>query len=165
MAQSGPIPRTACAANQTIAASAYGTWLGSSGDPSIVVYGNTVTNIDNAWVNNSEFVAPCRGTYTFSISYVSDASTPCPTDADIGTIDDIWVAFYKAPRGTNPQVIGNPKGALKGQVHTAANRGTASYTLTIPLKTGDIVFTEVASDNNVYRCLASANFEAHKIGR
>jgi hypothetical protein len=163
-----------CKAGTTIAASVYGHWMGSGGDtangddPTVMQYQYVVTNIGKAWdtVTEDTFNAPCSGTYTINVSFLKDAITKtsdCGTTP--GTFDDVYVQVWRKPSGSDPVRIGNEYGAWAGETGNAVYRATASYQVTAALLQGDQIFTEVLSDGGVFRCLASANLDIHKIGK
>jgi hypothetical protein len=157
-----------CRAAKTVAASVYGLWMGSQGDPSLVPYQFIVSNIGNAWNGStSTFTAPCSGTYTFNVTFVRDSVTTtenCGPTA--GTFDDIYIEVWRQPVGGGPaKRIGNEKGAWAGQTGMDTYRATGAYAVSAHLDEGDQVYNLVLSDSGRFRCLASANFDAHKIGR
>jgi hypothetical protein len=163
-----------CKAGNTIAASVYGRWMASGGDtskgddPTVLQYPFVVTNIGKAWdtVTQDTFTAPCSGTFAISVSFVKDSITTtqsCGTTA--GTFDDVFVEVWRKPSGGDPVRMGNEYGAWAGETGNTVYRSTASYAVTAALAQGDQVFTQVLSDGGLFRCLASANLDIHKIGK
>lgn len=150
--------RIACGPTVPVAVSAYGTKLGSSGDPTIVSYPVPVTNIGGAWSSDNTFTAPCAGIYTFNVSFATDSYYACPVE--IGTQDDVFVSFILSsfPLYNDTHRAGSY--AWRGQLADDVKRGSASYTLQLELNKGDVIQTMVSSDGNKPRCLYLANFSA-----
>lgn len=163
-----------CKPGKTVAASVYGLYQGSgaggsAGDPTVVQYPKTVTNIAGAWdeAGHTTFTAPCVGTYTFSIAFVRDSIvTDSTCGPNAGTSDDIYIEVWRQPfGGGDPKRIGNEKGAWAGQTSPDTYRATGAYTVSARLDQGDQVYTLVLSEDGKFRCLALVNLDIHKIGR
>lgn len=149
-----------CAPAQPIAVSVFGAWHGSSGADSLVPYPNVITNEGNAWLPSSAwlpalFLAPCKGLYFFTISFVRDANYGPPQCAGgPGTEDDIVVYLTKN--------LGLPiGGAWAGEGD--GKRATGTYSVVLRLNVNDLILSYVRSDGGPARCLASYNFTGFRI--
>ncbi len=99
------------------------------------------------------------------MSFVKDAASTGTTCGSVGTYDDVYITFWRQPvAGGSPVLVGNQFGAWAGEVASPVYRSAASYHVVTQLDQGDSVFTQVSSDGGTFRCLASANFSAYKIG-
>jgi len=166
--------KAACRAADTYAASAYGMWMGSGGhlggggDPSILSYDHTVTNVGGAWdaLNKNQFVVPCGGTFVLDVDFIKDAVTTGTDCGAVGTFDDVYITFWKQPAdGSSPVLIGNSFGAWNGESAAPVYRAFASYQVAAEFDQGDAVFTKVASDGGKFRCIAMADISVFKLGK
>lgn len=155
--------RRRCPPAGPIAVSAYGIHMGSSGDDSLVEYPNVVSSKGGAWPGQDTFMAPCRGEYSFSISFNTDSAYTCPSN--VANQDDVEVYFVEStpPNYQDTHRVGSPYGAWRGELADDVKRGEAAYTLNLWLQAGDVIQTKVHSDGNGLRCLQAANFSAVRI--
>jgi hypothetical protein len=138
-----------CPASGIVVFSAVGEHHVSSGGLTLLGYSGTYESVGGGWTpGGGTFIAPCRGLYFFSISFVKDAYYYG------GTTDDVYVTITR-------------NGVGKGYAWSGAgdgSRSTGTYSVSLLLEAGDYVQTFVSSDGGgATRHLARYNFTGHLV--
>lgn len=138
-----------CPASGIVAFSVTGYNHVSSGGSTLLGYAVTYENVGGGWApGGGTFIAPCRGLYFFSISFVKDAYYYG------GTTTDVFVTITR-------------NGIDKGAAWSGAgdgSRSTGTYSVSLFLEAGDYMQTFVSSDGGgVTRHLGRYNFTGHLV--
>jgi hypothetical protein len=128
-------PSAQCAPSDVVAFSAFVTFHASSGDPALLLYSDTYTNIGDGWDRSGTFIAPRSGLYFFS--------------ATIKEGDGVRDAY----------VLIAQNGAIKGvMVSKRISASSASYSITLLLNQGDYIQTFAASVDGDLRIMFGNSF-------
>ncbi len=139
---------TTCPSSGIVAFSVVGSEHVSSGAATLLGYAGTYTNVGGGWTaGGGTFVAPCRGLYFFSISFVKDAYYYG------GTTDDVYVFLYR--NGTHRGYAWSGEGD--------GYRSTGTYSIALLLDAGDYVQTFASSDGGYTRHLSRYSFTGHLV--
>ncbi len=138
-----------CPSSGVVAFSVAGDHHVSSGGLTLLGYQGTYESIGGGWISGGgTFIAPCKGLYFFTVSFVKD------TYSYGGTTNDVWV--YITHNGFGKGYAWSGQGA--------GNRDTGTYSLALVLQAGDYVQTFVNSDGSgATRHLARYNFTGHLV--
>lgn len=132
-----------CPPDYRVAFTALGNTHVSAAGLTLLGYGTTITNVGGGWIpGGGSFVAPCRGVYSFTSTFVKDSYYWG------GTIDDVHIVMTK-----NGSSVGF---AWSGE--GAGRRGTGTHTVHLLLNIGDVIQTYASSDGGVLRHLSLYEF-------
>lgn len=139
---------SACPTSGLVAFSVVGSGHVSSGGLTLLGYQGTYERLGGGWTpGGSTFIAPCRGLYSFTVSFVKDAY------AYGGTRNDVYV--YVTHNGSEKGYAWSGDGD--------GERSTGTYSVAFFLQAGDYVQTFVGSDEGRTRHLARYNFTGHLV--
>ncbi len=142
LATTNPTNYLYCPASGVVAFSVSGQGHISEGANTLLGYSTTYTNEGGGWIpGGGSFVAPCRGLYVFSVSFVRDPAYG-------GTSNDVRVFVTKN---------GASQGYAWAGSTSTAQRTTGTYEVALILNQGDYVQTFVNSDGGYKRYLGLYN--------